>query len=246
MSPDWPVLAAPRPFSPGDVHVWAFDRDTGVADDALLSAPERTRCDAFRLARDRLRYSAGRGALRRILAAYLDCAPQAVRLIVETGGKPALDGNVHLHPIRFNATASGAMALIALTRAADIGVDLEETSPFPDIAEVAAHQFSPAERAAVAAATGAERLATFYRCWTRKEAYLKALGTGLRQPLSGFTVCSDLDSPPHLVLAQVEARGEAWSIHHLAPRTGFVGAVACRASDVQLRTFTFATPARRD
>ncbi len=242
-TPVWPTHAAPPPLRADDVHVWAVDRDADAGDNGMLSPPERARREAFRFARDRLRYATSHAALYRLLGAYLGCAPEAVRLITGQWGKPALDPRTHSNPVWFNMAASGPLALIAVTRAAEVGVDLEELAPFPDLSEVAADHFSPEERAAIAAATGAQRLATFYRCWTRKEAYLKALGVGLRQPLHRFAVSADSRSTASLIHVDSDpAEGAQWSIIHLEPRVAFVGAVACRARTVRVGTFAAAAP----
>lgn len=239
----WPERAAPPPLPADHVHVWAVDRDAGADDGGVLSPPERARREAFRFARDRARYATSHTALHRLLGAYLECAPDAVRLITGPGGKPALDPRTHSNPLWFSMAASGPLALIAVTRAADVGVDLEELAPFPDLGEVAADHFSPEERAAIAAATGAERLATFYRCWTRKEAYLKALGVGLRQPLHRFAVSADAGATAALIHVDGDPAAAAqWSIIHLEPRAGFVGAVACRLRTVQVGTFAATAP----
>ncbi len=241
-TPIWPAHAAPPPLHADDVHVWVVDRDADGGEGGVLSPPERARRETLRSARDRSRYAASHAALHRLLGAYLGCTPEAVRLVTGPWGKPALDPRTHSSPVWFNMAASGPLALIAVTRAAEVGVDLEELAPFPDLSEVAADHFSPEERAAIAATTGAERLATFYRCWTRKEAYLKALGVGLRQPLHRFAVSADAGSPASLIHVDGDPEeGARWSIIHVEPRAAFVGAVACRTRIE--RVGTFAAPA---
>ncbi len=119
-----------------------------------------------------------RGALRRVLAAYLGCEPQAVELREGEHGKPELGGG---GPLRFNLSHSGAVTLIAVCAEREVGVDVELAKPRRNLVAIAERELG-SEAAAVRAAPEAERAAVFYRAWTRHEARLKCLGVGLWAP----------------------------------------------------------------
>jgi 4'-phosphopantetheinyl transferase len=168
--------------------VWYVDLD--VSADVLggfrhwLSGEEQAKAERFRSDLARARYIAGRATLRGVLAGRLRCSPAAVRLSYGTNGKPMLEGGrAHLE---FNLAHSGGDAVIALASRATVGVDIERPQPIADVASLAGLVFSDGERRELDLA--ADRAAAFLNGWTRKEAYVKALGLGLTAPLTEITV----------------------------------------------------------
>jgi 4'-phosphopantetheinyl transferase len=134
------------------------------------------------------RFFVGRGLLREALAGYLEMEPAAVTISEGEYGKPQLYGQERAGGIRFNVSHAGGLILIAVSKGRDVGCDLEELRQDLEFRPMAERYFSPREREELFSLPAAEQLAAFYRCWTRKEAYLKATGSGFSQPSTGFDV----------------------------------------------------------
>lgn len=206
------------------IHLHTVDLDAWPqpAAAALVSEEERARAARFRRAVHGARWLAARAALRDALGGHAGCAPRALRFAHGEHGKPALASpDVPLH---FNVSHSGAIALIAVTTLAPIGVDVELEKPLSDWRAVAARFFSEAERAQLAAMTAAGRQHGFYRCWTRKEAIIKATGAGLSADLTAFDI--SLGAPRVIADRSPGGRRRHWQLHHLAPADGYTGAIA--------------------
>src|SRR5262245_1116395 len=224
----------PASIGPDEVHLWtiALERPDDLVGslEETLSADERARAERFVFPRDRRRFVVARGALRSILASYLGLAPAALAFAYGPSGKPRLAGAADLD---FNLAHSHELALCAVTAGRPVGVDVEWQRPIADMLAVARTAFSPAERAALLARPEAERLPTFYRCWTCKEAYLKARGDGLTLPLDSFDVALAPDRPPALLANRLDpAEPGRWSLHVFAPAEGYVGALAVAGEPV--------------
>ena len=227
-----PATAPARPAA-GEVHLWAIPLDPPPARVAAarrrLADDERARADRFRFDRHRRRFTIGRAALRELLAGYLRCAPEAVRFTYGEKGKPSLAPPAERvgGPLRFNLSNSHELALAAVAVGVEVGVDVERLRPMPDGLRIAERYFSAAERAALAALPEDERDAAFFNGWTRKEAYLKAIGDGLTVPLDRFDVTLAPGAPARiLALAGDAAAAARWSLLHLRPAAGYVGALA--------------------
>jgi len=231
-----PVLAAER------AHVWRIDLDVD-ADvrrrlAAHLSPDELARATRFRTEILMRRHQAAHGALRAILAGYLGIAPGALAIASDAQGKPYLADEPAL---AFNLSHSGPLALLAVARARPIGVDVEQVRALPDAGLVAGRFFAPAEVQAWSRFSGAAQTRAFYACWTRKEAYLKALGSGLARPLDSFVVSVDPDAPARLLSdAQDAQAAERWCLAALDPGPDAIGAVVVAAPLGEIVTLTFA------
>ena len=225
--PVWRPAAAPPALGSRDVHVWRADLDAavpaGLAIAPRLPAEERTRAERYRFARDRERFLAGRAALRGILAGYVGGAPEDVALGQSPRGKPFL---LRGGGIEFNLAHSEGCALLAVARGRRIGVDVEGMRLGESGMDVARRFFAPAEVARLAATPAEARALTFLRCWTRKEAYVKARGDGLSLPLQQFQVPLAPDATRAL-MASVDGPEEVarWSLRELAPAPGHLGAL---------------------
>ncbi|MFZ0936105.1 MAG: 4'-phosphopantetheinyl transferase superfamily protein [Bryobacteraceae bacterium] len=202
----------------------------------LLSADEVERAGRFKLDQLRHAYILGRGMTRLILARRIDVDPRAIRFQYSTYGKPSLEGSQAWH---FNASDTSSLLVCALTEAAPIGVDIEQVRPMPDAANMAKQFFSAAEAQRVLSAPPESVATLFFEIWTRKEAFLKATGTGLSRDLHGFTVSSGAGEIPRLELIEEPADDPAlWSLRAFVPAESYVGALAVRApiGEVSLRT----------
>ena len=154
---------------------------------AWLSPEETARAERFYFPRHRRAFVLGRAALRALVAGYLGMDAAEVGFIYGPQGKPAL-ATVKTCSLRFNASNSGDLAAYAFTTGCDIGVDVEQHRALADLENIAHRFFSPEETAELLELSAAEKTAAFFRCWTRKEAYIKALGGGLSIPLDSFRV----------------------------------------------------------
>ena len=236
-----PTRAGAVPLQPDELHVWAVPL-AGDADrfGALLSGPELQRLERFRFADHRRRFQIGHGALRTILGGYLGTEPAAVEFAQGPRGKPYV-GNAG-HGIKpgpyFNLSHSGKLALIGIA-AVEVGIDLEKVRHLESLTEIARRHFSELEFAALDALQGDARLLAFYRCWTRKEAYIKALGEGLSMPLDTFDV-SLCEEPEFLACRDGREDPREWSMLDVTPGPEFVAAAALRARTVKARRMQLA------
>lgn len=223
----------PPPLPAEAVHLWQVPltpAQAGLADLlTLLSEAERTRAQQFHFERHRQRFVAGRAALRLVLSRYTGVPAVAVPLAVGAFGKPALaEPAAGLH---FNLTHAEDLALLAVTTGRELGVDLERVRPLPDLEAVAEHFFSTAERAEVLAQPPAQRPPVFFTCWTRKEAYLKAIGTGLAEPLQHFDVTPLTGPPPEPLWVQPHHTPDRrWRVADLPAPAGYAAALAAEGA----------------
>ncbi len=213
------------------VHVWRIALDSNAGSHAVpssfLSIHETEQANRFHFERDRRRYAAAHNALRIILSRYLNCRPEQVEYLFTGNGKPILAQDENLH---FNLSHSHAMALVAVTRAGAVGVDIEHIRPLDDMDSLAKSCFSAQEYAEFHALSAPENKLAFFTCWTRKEAYIKALGEGLSHPLQTFTVALLPSQPACMVdISSDPAEAARWTIQsiHVAPE--YAAAFALRA-----------------
>ncbi|HEY0418619.1 MAG TPA: 4'-phosphopantetheinyl transferase superfamily protein [Acetobacteraceae bacterium] len=210
---------------------WRLDASPGglAACHVLLSAEERSRAGRM-IAPAAEHFIAAHGGMRRILGACVGQHPAALRLVVGPFGKPHLPD----HPeLRFSLSHSRGLAILAATRGMEVGVDIELCRPVRD--GLAERYFAPSEAAALRALPEPDRTVAFFACWTRKEAFVKALGTGLSTRLDSFEVSVRPDEPARLVHVAGDAQEAArWRLHDLAPAPGYAGAVALRNPSARL------------
>ena len=214
----------------GDVHVWtaSFGQLKAYVSRMarLLSEDEWLRADRFHFKQHRDGFITGRGLLRVILANYLGNSPCEVSFDYGEAGKPQVadDGENRLH---FNLAHSGDLVVYALSFDRRIGVDIELVRSIPNIEQIADHYFSPEEIKALKGLPAAQKLAGFFACWTRKEAYVKAIGTGLGHGLSDFTVNARPDEPARMISVQGGTKlARGWSFADLCLGPAYIGAIA--------------------
>jgi 4'-phosphopantetheinyl transferase len=199
---------------------------------ATLSDDERARAARFHFDRDRRRFAAARALLRSILAGYLQVPADEVAFTYDPNGKPRLAGG----GLSFNVSHSHGAAVFAFTSEREIGVDIER-HPAPDDGDaVARHFFAPAEVAMLDSLPAAARPAAFLRCWTRKEAYIKARGDGLSLPLDSFEVSLEPGAGPALLATRPDPEeARRWSLVDLSRHCpGYVAALALEGGDPTL------------
>jgi len=190
----------------------------------LLAADECERAGRFAFDHLRQSFTLARGALRILLARALGVTPEAIRFSYGEKGKPGLAAAT---PFRFNVSHSSALVLIAITSDCELGVDIEKIRPMPDLQSIAGRFFSGEETEALMSLRPDQREAAFFRCWTRKEAYIKAIGDGLSAPLDGFAVTLDPSLPARMIhLAGDRTAAGAWNLHDLLIEPGYAAALA--------------------
>lgn len=236
------IAPPPDPrLAPDEAHAWLIPIDLPprrLAEmAATLSPDEEARAARFHFARDRVRYTVARGSLRRILGLYLKRPPTEIAFVYSPYGKPALADDA---PLAFNVSHSGDWAVCAVTPGARVGIDIEQIRPDLAGESIAEHFFSPREVAALRGLPPAEQPAAFFRCWTRKEAFVKARGEGLSLPLDRFDVSLRADEPAALLRTLDDpAEAARWSMVALTAPSGYEATVVTEAANSNFTCFDF-------
>jgi 4'-phosphopantetheinyl transferase len=244
-----PWRAPPETLVLGDdeIHVWraTLDQTPSQIQGFLhnLAADEQAKAERFYFERDREHFIAARGVLRAILGGYLNRAPESLSFCYSSHGKPALAGESDGEPIRFNVSHSYGVALYAITRGREVGIDLERIRFDLAVAEIAERFFSRREVAMLRTLPTEAQRQAFFRCWTRKEAYIKARGEGLSLPLDQFDV-SLAPGEPAAVLGTQRDPSEAarWSLQELTLAPGYVAALAVEGHGWRLSCWQWPDP----
>lgn len=190
---------------------------------AWLDPAEAARAQRFHGQAHAQRYRVAHVALREILSEQLDQRPEDLHFVIGTEGKPVLPGR---NSLAFNLSHAADVALVAVGGTAALGVDVEHVSDAPDLEDIAVTHFAADERASIVALPGSDRVAAFYRCWTRKEAVVKALGVGIGYDLQSFSVSVDAGSAQLLRASTPMESPERWTLAHLELGGPYVGALA--------------------
>jgi len=229
-----------------EAHVWTallseVSGSLAVFDD-LLSADERATAAHFLRPDDRCRYIAAHGILRQLLGQYQSMAPAGLVFDKNVFGKPELAPRAAGASFTFNLAHSDDVIACVVALGRQVGVDVEAIRADLDVMELAESQFSPEETAALRSISPSERIDAFFRCWTRKEAFVKARGEGLGFPLSNFSVSFGATEPPGLQWVIDDPSAPArWSVFDFTPTPGYAGAVVIEGRAVRpiYRRFRF-------
>lgn len=241
----WPPVHEPPRLVQGVVHVWCLPLDLAPSEidelRAVLSADERARAERFHFERHRRRFIACRGQVRKLLAGYLETGAEQIAFRYGPQGKPALDDSPRDPGIAFNVSNSHEAALLAVARDCELGVDLEHVRVPHDFDGLAAQFFARVEVDSLREIPEDERLTAFFNCWTRKEAILKATGTGLSFPLDRVVVSLLPEEPARVVAFDDDpAAPGQWWLESLAPAPGYVGAIASRGERLEVQCWQVA------
>lgn len=210
-------------LQPGEVHVWRLVLDAPVERfRELLQPDELDRSNRFHFERDRKHFTVARGFLRLLLGRYLETDPARLTFAYGAYGKPSLEGE---QTLRFNMSHSHGMALYALTPEREIGVDVERIRADFTSDDIARRFFSSSEVDVLCGLPSADRVDGFFRCWTRKEAYIKATGRGLSQALDSFDVTLGQGDRVAL-LRNEDGSHERWTLVDIEVGPGYAGAAA--------------------
>ncbi len=190
-----------------------------------LSAAELSRAKRFHFERDRQHFIVGRGVLRDILSRYTKETPGDLHFGYTAYGKPFLDRPADSE-LRFNLSHSGDLALYAISHERDLGLDVEQIRPMPDALDLAARFFSARENETLQTVPPAQRHEAFFNAWTRKEAYIKALGEGLSHPLDSFDVSLRPAEPARLLAVRGDPQAlHRWQLVAFTPQPGYIAAL---------------------
>jgi len=232
-APSWSLPPKTLTLANDEVHVWRASLTPKASRVQrfwlTLSADERERAGRFYFQQDRERFITGRGLLRAILGNYLGVEPTQLRFCYGPHGKPAL---VSEPGLCFNLSHSEGLALYAVTRGREVGVDLEFLHPDFPYEQIAEHFFSRREISTLLALSPQLRSQGFFNCWTRKEAYIKAKGEGLTLRLDQFDVSLVPGEQATLLFANGD-RQELfrWTLQELNPGPGHAAALAVEGRD---------------
>ncbi|MCA9970356.1 MAG: 4'-phosphopantetheinyl transferase superfamily protein [Anaerolineales bacterium] len=234
--------AAPDGWRLGEtaVHLWrvplAQPPEVVARLHALLAPDEQARAARFHFERHRRQFAVARGALRTLLGGYLGVAETAVAFTYTTHGKPELPGA----DLCFNVSHSGELALMAFARRRMLGVDVEAVRELQDAAGIAERFFAPSEVAVFRQVAPAWQPQAFFNCWTRKEAFIKAIGEGLSHPLDRFEVTLRPGEPARLLTVDGSAAEAArWRLAAVDPAPGYIGALIARDWEGELACYAF-------
>ncbi len=234
-------LPGPKELLQDEVHLWRVELASLAEAESrwqmLLSPDEQTRAARFHFVRDRQRFSATRALLRIVLASYLGSAPEQLTFSYSDKGKPYLKSRRTDDAVEFNISHSGQIALLAFARGRAVGVDVEQIRDNLDPLAIARRYFSAQEQRQLAALEESERYAGFFRCWTRKEAYIKARGDGLSLPLDSFDV-SLKPGDERALLACRTTRPDItiWSLREVMAGEGYAAALCVRGQGWRLKS----------
>ena len=215
------------------IHVWRAKLDVPDPEidrlASVLSVDEVARANRFRFAQHRRRFIVARGILRQLLGNYLDIEPKDIQFYYGDRGKPYLKEKDKLIPLQFNLSHSQEYALYGFTYYYPIGVDLEYLREMSDIIKIARRFFSNREYELLMKATEEARAKLFFQLWTAKEAYLKAIGTGIGDSLADVDLAIDEVLSPRLLAIKGDRVAAAkWSLRSCVPATGYIASVAIK------------------
>jgi 4'-phosphopantetheinyl transferase len=241
-SREWPSPPIRPILRPRDLHVWraVLDQSQAVVEELreVLAPEELQRARSFHFETDRRHFTVARAVLRKLLSAYLEIDHRQIALSHNEYGKPAVAEPINNLGLRFNVAHSGGLALYAIALNRRVGVDVESVRPAFTGDEIARRYFSPNEIADLDKLPANLRHKAFFDCWTRKEAFIKAIGVGLSLPLDQFDVTVDPDEQPALLHTRWnESEASRWSLMTLDAGPGYAAAVVGEGHNWNLCTW---------
>ena len=215
------------------VHIWranlnpSSDEVTRLS--TLLAADETARANKYRFPEHKRRFIVARGVLRQLLGNYLNISPKHLKFEYSERGKPYIFNSNTSKAIQFNISHSEEYALLGFTYDRSIGVDIEYLRAMPDAVKIAKRFFAPQEYELICSLDAKQQSQTFFKLWTAKEAYLKAIGTGL-SGLASIKINFD-SSGDRIYLSSIDnsTSVDNWSIYSCLPTPNYVGTIAIDA-----------------
>jgi len=226
----FPVLAK------GEIHLWTASSDASAEllskCYSALTDVEKSRIDYYKFKPSQDNFMVSQGGLRMLLSAYFNIAPQEVKIGRHNKGKPY---SIDDYSLTFNISNSENRVVYAISRAGEVGIDLEFIRPLPDLEELIDKNYTIKE-AAYIRKIKSEQLQRFFKFWTVKEAYLKAIGEGMR--LTPDSLEFSVENGNFKLL---EAKGffeqVDWKIKNIFPGDGFVCTLFYADENAQISEF---------
>lgn len=223
-----------------EVHVWRIpllqSHNLIQSFRSVLSQDEVERADRFHFETHTRRFIVARAAMRQILGRYMGIPPHKLEFSYGVKGKPEFSPELNENAITFNLSHSRNFSLLAVARFLRLGIDIEFVNHEVATEEIAERFFSVNEIAMLRALPPSERVEAFFCVWTRKEAYIKALGEGLSVPLDSFDVAFGPNVPPGLLRSGVSsAEVSRWSMYDMATESGYKAALVAEDTEHQLQ-----------
>lgn len=210
-----------------NVHVWNVD--VSLKDKrsesfiSYLSLDEKERASKYRFEKDRSVYITAKFLLRSLLGHYLKANPKEIAFEYSEFGRPSCLKSIDLD---FNVSHSGNRIIIGFSKEQTIGVDIEKIKTDFDPLNLAKNFFSREEITALSQTKESDVFQAFYRCWTRKESFIKAVGEGLSYPLDSFAVTMDYDHKAgFLKIDNDNDSKKDWRLHSFIPAEGYIAAI---------------------
>lgn len=222
-----------------EAHLWRIDLkpespNTQISFD-ILSPDERRRAEKYRFENDKKHFINARAALRQILSRYLNLAPKQIEFSCNRYGKPELNFKNLDNSLNFNFSSSGKIALCAVTRKRKVGIDVEFIKGESANVEIAGRFFSPDEIEALKEIPAELKTGAFFSVWTRKEAFIKAVGKGLSHPLQSFSVSVEPDEITPSLTINDNLENDIWSLVSFSPHPDYAAALAIEGDLPMLR-----------
>ncbi|MBO0856853.1 MAG: 4'-phosphopantetheinyl transferase superfamily protein [Chloracidobacterium sp.] len=241
---EWRIPPEEIALNDGEAHVWrsSIIQEPQVVSSlsGLLSPAEKERAARFYFLKDRLAFAVARGGLRVILSKYLKVDPRQIDFRYNFHGKPALAQEMGNDMLRFNLSHSGEIVLYAVSRDREIGIDVEQLKEDFASQDIAGQFFAPSEVKALLDLPPKLQKQAFFNCWTRKEAFIKAIGEGLSFPLDQFEVSLIPGLKPKLLSIRGSvSECSKWSLYDLVLKSDYAAAVAVEGEDCQLKFWDF-------
>lgn len=207
-------------------HIWYFDIENVSKEiefyTSFLVSDEVAKANKFKFAKDRAVSILARAALRVLSGRYLNKSPKEIKINYGEYGKPYYEFPT---PIDFNLSHSGNYIAIAFARNSKVGVDIEKIKDDFDVVNIAENFFSSDEIQSLKEFSETNRPRAFYRCWTRKESFIKVKGSGLSFPLASFTTSLEEKYPKLLKTEWDPSEKEEWNLFSFEPSSGYIGAL---------------------
>ncbi|WJJ95640.1 4'-phosphopantetheinyl transferase family protein [Algibacter luteus] len=224
-----------------EIHIWFINFNIPekyfTLLNSFLSEDEILKASKFKFEKDKNCSIITRGALRLLSGKYLNLNPQEIEFKYGDFGKPAFNFET---PLKFNVSHSGNIAVLGFCLHSDIGVDIEVMKANFDVFDIASNYFSSSEIEALKILPTEEHTKGFYRCWTRKESFIKAKAKGLSFPLDSFSVSIDSDIKAELLETKWDNNEkEFWKLFSFSPQENYIGAVSVKGQIQKVNYFNF-------
>jgi len=241
----WKIPKNPIHIKPKVIHIWVADilSYSTLHLEQLkqcLSQDELEHASRYYFEKDKKYYITSRGILRKILSNYLTMKPEKIKFSYNPYGKPYLCNKFHTKNFNFNLSHSGDLALYIFSANFDVGIDLEKFQLIEGFIDIAMQFFSPNEFLKLKSIPHDQQLTAFFKCWTRKEAFIKAIGNGLSHPLDQFEVTLAPNETAMFVnIISKSTAASEWSLYSFTPKPNYEASFAFKGKCEKIEFFQY-------